>query len=126
MAQIKAGSKELFIVNDKFGTPTYTHDFAKNVELLISEGAWGLYNMVCAGTTSRLEVAGELLNILNLENSMKITPVDSHHFKNQYFAPRPFSERLVNTKLHLRGMDRISNWKAAMCEYLNNYYRDYL
>ena len=33
--QIKSGKKELFIVNDKLGTPTYTHDFAINVKLLI-------------------------------------------------------------------------------------------
>ena len=31
MKQIKEGKKELFVVNDKDGTPTYTHDFAKNV-----------------------------------------------------------------------------------------------
>ena len=32
MSQIKNGQKELFIVNDKLGTPTYTHDFAANVQ----------------------------------------------------------------------------------------------
>ena len=26
MAQIKNGKKELHVVDDKFGTPTYTHD----------------------------------------------------------------------------------------------------
>ena len=31
MHQIKAGKKELHIVDDKLGTPTYTLDFAKNV-----------------------------------------------------------------------------------------------
>ena len=35
MQQIKDGKQELFIVNDKDGTPTYTHDFAKNVKLLL-------------------------------------------------------------------------------------------
>ena len=29
MKQLKEGRRELFIVNDKDGTPTYTHDFAK-------------------------------------------------------------------------------------------------
>ena len=31
LKQIKSGSKILNIVNDKLGTPTYTHDFANNV-----------------------------------------------------------------------------------------------
>ena len=36
MAQLKGGATELFIVDDKLGTPTYTIDFARNAELLLS------------------------------------------------------------------------------------------
>ena len=43
--QLKDGAKEIFVVNDKMGTPTYTYDFAKNVELLISKEFWGLYKI---------------------------------------------------------------------------------
>ncbi len=64
MKQIKSGKRELFVVNDKDGTPTYTHDFAKNVKLLLEKEFWGLYNMVCGGQTSRLEVAKELISLL--------------------------------------------------------------
>jgi dTDP-4-dehydrorhamnose reductase len=66
MKQIKEGRKELFIVDDKEGTPTYTHDFAKNAKYLLQKEYWGLYNMVCGGKTCRLEVTKELLRILNL------------------------------------------------------------
>ena len=41
MAQLKNGNKELFIVDDKLGTPTYTHDFAQNVKLLLENEFWG-------------------------------------------------------------------------------------
>ena len=37
MSQIKEGKRELFVVNDKLGTPTYTIDFAENVKLLIQK-----------------------------------------------------------------------------------------
>ena len=67
MLKIKNGAKELFITNDKLGTPTYTHDFAKNLKLLLEKKRWGLYNMVCTGTTSRLNVAKELCKIINLK-----------------------------------------------------------
>lgn len=63
MKQLKEGARELFIVNDKDGTPTYTHDFANNVKYLIQNELWGLYNMVCGGQTSRLEVSQELIAI---------------------------------------------------------------
>lgn len=126
MAQIKQGKEELFIVDDKDGTPTYTQDFAKNVKLLIEKEYWGLYNMVCGGQTSRLEVAQELLKVLHLENKIKITPVTSDYFKDIYFADRPPCERLINRKLKMRNLDVMSDWKSALKEYINSYYRDYL
>ncbi len=126
MRQIKIGVKELNVVNDKLGTPTYTHDFAKNVKLLIEKEYWGLYNMVCEGETSRLEVAKELLSILKLDNEIKINEVSSEYFKKEYFAERPQSERLVNKKLNLRDLNVMRNWKVALREYVNDYYSDYL
>ena len=126
MKQIKEGKKELFIVNDKDGTPTYTHDFARNVKLLIQEKYWGLYNMVCGGQTSRKEVAEELLRLLSKEKEIKITEVTSDFFKKEYFAQRPPCERLVNKKLDLRGLNIMRDWKVALKEYLEDYYKDFL
>jgi len=126
MKQIKAGKKELFIVNDKDGTPTYTHDFARNVKLLIEKEHWGLYNMVCGGQTSRKEVAEELLRLLSKEKEIKITEVSSDFFKKEYFAQRPPCERLVNKKLDLRGLNIMRDWKVALKEYLDDYYKDFL
>ena len=102
--QIKNGEKELYVVDDKFGTPTYTQDFAKNVKLLLEKEFWGVYNMVCEGVTSRLEVAQEILNILTLQDEIKITKVTSEFFKKEYFTKRPSSERLICKKLELRNL----------------------
>lgn len=126
IAQIKAGEKELFIVNDKLGTPTYTHDFAKNVKILLEKELWGTYNMVCGGVTSRLEVTEEIVRILGLEKSIKITEVSSDYFKEVYFAERPASERLINKKLELRKLNLMRDWQIALKDYLNEYYHNYL
>jgi dTDP-4-dehydrorhamnose reductase len=126
MKQIKNGAKELFIVDDKDGTPTYTHDFAKNVKLLIEKENWGLYNLVCGGETSRLEVTEELLKLLKLDDTIKVNSVKSEHFKDIYFAERPPNERLVNKKLDLRGLNIMQDWKSALKEYVENYYHNYL
>ena len=126
MRQIKENKKELFIVNDKDGTPTYTHDFAKNVKLILGKKYWGLYNMVCEGQTSRLEIARELLKILYKEKEIKIIEVNSDYFKKQYFAERPSSERLVNKKLSLRNLNVMRDWRVALKDYLKNYYKNYL
>lgn len=126
MKQLKDGKKELFIVNDKDGTPTYTHDFAKTVKTLIEKEYWGLYNCVCGGQTSRLEVAEELLKIIGKDDEVKINIVGSDYFKDIYFAQRPASERLITKKLDLRKVNRMRDWKVALKEYLNNYYKGYL
>jgi len=126
MKQLKDGKKELFIVNDKDGTPTYTHDFAKTVKALIEKEYWGLYNCVCGGQTSRLEVAQELLNVLGKTDEVKITTVSSDYFKDIYFSERPASERLLTTKLNLRGVNQMRDWKTSLKEYIENYYQGYL
>lgn len=126
MAQIKARKTELFIVDDKLGTPTYTHDFARNVKILLEQQLWGTYNMVCGGMTGRLEVARELVLLLGRENDVKITPVKSEFFAKEYFAQRPPSEQLITTKLHLRGVNVMRTWRVCLEEYLRDYYQDYL
>jgi dTDP-4-dehydrorhamnose reductase len=126
MSQIKKGATELFIVDDKLGTPTYTHDFAKNVRLLLENENWGLYNMACSQLTSRIEVAKELLNILGLDKDIKIIPVGSDYWKKTYFVTRPDSERLINAKLDELNMNVMRDWKICLREYVSTYYRNYL
>ena len=126
MSQLKNGKRELFIVNDKLGTPTYTHDFAQNVKLLLENGFWGLYNMVCSGVTGRYEVTHELIKVLGKENEIKITPVQSDYWEKEYFAERPSSERLINKKLDLRKLNIMRDWRVCLKEYINSYYQGYL
>lgn len=126
LKQIKDGSKVIHVVNDKFGTPTYTHDFARNVKQLLETKYWGLYNLVCGGITSRLEVAQEMLRLLNLQESVKIVEVSSDYFKKEYFAERPPSERLINRRLDLRKLNSMRHWRIALKEYLESYYKGYV
>ena len=126
MKQIKIGKEELYIVDDKLGTPTYTDDFANNVKLLLEKEYWGLYNMVCGGFTGRVEVAKELLALLSLEDKIKINLVNSSYWEKEYFAERPSSERLVNKKLDLRDLNIMRDWRVCLKEYVENFYKGYL
>ena len=126
MKQIKDGNDIINIVNDKDGTPTYTHDFAITVKKLIQEELWGLYNCVCDGQTSRIEVAKELLSVLNIQDKVRINEVNSDFFKEIYYAERPPSERLVNKKLKLRKINLMNDWKSSLKKYIENYYQNYL
>ncbi|SFC31890.1 dTDP-4-dehydrorhamnose reductase [Parapedobacter composti] len=124
--QLVAGKRELYIVNDKDGTPTYTIDFARNVKLILEKEYWGLYNLVCNGQTSRREVAEELVDILGLKQEVVFHEVTSDFFKDTFYAPRPPSERLINKKLNLRGINVMRDWREALNEYIELYFKAYL
>lgn len=124
--QLVEGKRELYIVNDKDGTPTFTIDFAKNVKKIIDKEFWGLYNLVCDGQTSRREVAEELVSILGLEESVIFHDVTSDYFKEIYFAQRPVSERLINKKLILRNLNIMRDWRIALKDYIDMYFADFL
>jgi dTDP-4-dehydrorhamnose reductase len=124
MKQIEAGATVLNVVDDKLGTPTYTVDFARNIERMLQTEFYGLYNQVCGGETGRFEVAEELVKVLGLSERIVIKPVSSEFFASEFFAPRPPCERLVNYKLDLLGMNNMRDWRASLAEYMQDYYGD--
>tara|TARA_B100000965_G_C19516664_1_gene724530 strand:- start:860 stop:1288 length:429 start_codon:yes stop_codon:yes gene_type:complete len=124
ISQIKNGKTTLQIVDDKDGTPTYTHDFAKNSKALIESKHRGLFNMVCGGLTSRYEVATELLSILNLDQKIKIEKVSSDFFSQEYFAERPACERLVNKRLNDINLNLMRDWRIALKDCILEYYKN--
>jgi dTDP-4-dehydrorhamnose reductase len=126
MKQLKGGARELKVVDDKLGTPTYTLDFARQVRVLLEKELWGLYNVVCQGVTSRLEVAQHLVAALGRQREVSVTAVGSDYFAEEYFAPRPASERLITAKLDLRGVNVMRDWRVCLDEYLAEYYDEYL
>jgi dTDP-4-dehydrorhamnose reductase len=119
--QISAGKTELLVVNDKLGTPTYTLDFARGMQRLLESELWGLYNQVCGGAGSRFDVAVALVSELGLSQKVKITEVSSDHFRAEYFAPRPASEKLVNTKLVARNLNVMRDWRVCLSEYVKRF-----
>jgi dTDP-4-dehydrorhamnose reductase len=121
--QIEAGQKELFVVDDKLGTPTYTVSFAEGIFKVVESDLYGLYNQVCGGDCSRYDVALELVRLLGLEDEIGITKVSSDYFKAEYFAPRPASEKLVNMKLNARKINYMPDWKDALSQYAERYKR---
>ncbi len=123
--QIKGGAKELFVVDDKLGTPTYTVDFASSILKVVDTDYFGLYNQVCEGSCSRFDVAEEFIKLLGLQDTVKVTRVGSDYFKQEYFAPRPASEKLVNVKLTMRGINYMRDWQVCLAEYSEEYKKDY-
>jgi dTDP-4-dehydrorhamnose reductase len=125
LQQIGQGRKEIFAVTDRWGTPTYTYDFAKNLFNLIDSKKYGTYHMVCEGRGNRYDVAKEILKICNRPD-IKLTKVDSDFFKQEYFVVRPASEMLINENLARLGLNSMRPWRKALHDYIENYFYDYI
>ena len=117
IAQVRSGATVIRAVADKFGTPTYTEDFASNLLALVETPYTGLYHMTCEGAGSRLDVAREILDFFN-RDEVELIAVDSSYFEAEYFAPRPVSEMMRNYKLQLRGLNQMRPWRDALHAYL--------
>ena len=87
MKQLNNGIKKLYIVNDKFGTPTYVVDFAMFLSFLSQTEYYGLYHAACTGVGSRLDVAAKILQYLN-RTDVDLVPVSSEYFIKTYPTPR--------------------------------------
>ncbi len=119
--QLKAGVKELAVVNDKFGTPCHTYDLAQSIKYLLDHEAYGLYHGACDGGGSRADVARFMLEKLGMADKVKVREVDSTYFKQNYFAARPRSEKLINIELKKIAPHLTREWQVCLDEYLKRF-----
>jgi dTDP-4-dehydrorhamnose reductase len=117
--QIMGGKKEINVVNDKLGSPTFARDFAKNLIPLIKTERYGLYHMANLGVASRFEIAVKIVEFMGLQGKVKVNPVSSEAFPLP--APRPRSEMLKNYHLELIGINHMPHWEQSLKEYIHTY-----
>jgi dTDP-4-dehydrorhamnose reductase len=108
---------EVMAVDDKWGSPTYAKQFVFNLRLLVESGYYGLYHCVNSGMCSRYELAVEIGRIL--KPAVRVTPVNSAHFPLP--APRPRSEAARNYKMDLLGLNKMTDWREALRDYLGSW-----
>lgn len=112
---------ELKIVDDKFGSLTYTVDIARGMAQLIETGLFGVYHMVnTRGCVSRYEAARAILEYAGI-TQCRLVPVSSAEFPLP--APRPRMEAALNYHLELLGLDWMRDWRSALRAYLQRLYQ---
>jgi dTDP-4-dehydrorhamnose reductase len=120
VAKIIALAREkpsLMIVDDKFGSPTYTADFSRGIARLIETELFGTYHLVGAGgACSRFEFARAILDYAGVR-TCQLYPVSSAAFPLP--APRPRMEGARNYHLELLGQSWMRPWREALEEYID-------
>lgn len=107
LAKIK---KEIEVVNDQIGCPTYTKDFAKAIRCIIdTKPSYGTYHLTNSGKCSWYHFAKKIVDIKKLGVAVK--PTNSQNFIR--LARRPKNSILLNTKL-----PPLRKWEEALEEYL--------
>lgn len=110
MIRLAGENKEMRVVNDQFGSPTYAKDLAKKVrELIESQKPYGIYHVTNSGSCSWYKFALKIFELADLKPNIK--PVKSEEFPTP--AKRPTYSILINTKLSL-----LRPWKEALMDYL--------
>ena len=110
------GYKELKVVDDQIGTPTYTYDLARLLVDMIQTEKYGYYHATNeGGYISWADFAEEIFKQANKE--VKVNRVTTKEY-GASVAKRPFNSRLNKSKLAEQGFEPLPDWKDAIRRYL--------
>ena len=113
LAKAKTG-EPLRLVSDVRMSPTYTHDAARALEVLLRQRAAGLFHLANAGHCTWYEFARRALEIVGLANSVEAIASASYPMK----ARRPQDSSLESTKLDADLRACLRPWHKALETYL--------
>jgi len=89
--------KQVQVVNDQIGSPTYAADVAEAVYRLLDNQTYGLFHVSSPDSISRYDFALKIAEIFNLDNTL-IEEITSENFVQK--APRPMNSSFVIDKLY--------------------------
>ncbi|MBD3426572.1 MAG: dTDP-4-dehydrorhamnose reductase [Candidatus Omnitrophica bacterium] len=115
--KILKGEKHLVAVSDRFGSPTFTRDFAGNLLNVIDTGKYGIYHMTNRGSCSRYEMATRIVEYMGRKNEVEVKPVPFEDFP--HLAPRGRSQVLANHMLDKLGLNNMPYWYRSLEIYIS-------
>ena len=104
----------LTVVNDQFGSPTYTYDLAKLLVDMVQTDKYGIYHATNEGICTWYEFACEIFKQAGLNVSVAPVTADQYPAK----AKRPSNSRMSKDKLEENGFERLPSWQDALARYL--------
>lgn len=114
MLKLAETKKKLNVVNDQFGSPTYTVDLAKLLADMAETEKFGVYHASNEGFCSWSDFAREIFEQAGLDIEVDGVPTIEYPTP----ARRPFNSRLSKKSLDDAGFDRLPPWQDALKRYL--------
>lgn len=114
----KANKKELNVVDDQIGSPTYTYDLSKLLCDMIDTDKYGIYHATNEGVCSWCEFAQKIFEYCDYD--VKVNGISTLNYKklvpNQ--ADRPLNSRLSKKSLEENGFNKLPSWQDALRRYI--------
>lgn len=114
MLRLGAERKEINVVNDQIGSPTYTADLAPLLCDMVMTEQYGTYHATNEGICSWAEFTEEIFRQAGLP--CKVNPIPSSAYPTK--AKRPFNSRMSKEKLVEKGFKKLPSWQDALTRYL--------
>ena len=118
MLRLGKTGDNLNVVNDQFGSPTYTRDLAHAIAVLIQEPKYGIYHITNSGYTNWYNYAKDIFALTNY--NVNVQPISTEEFNRP--AARPKYSVLENRVWELEGFPRLRSYQEAIKEYIENYF----
>lgn len=116
MLNLSKTKKEIRVVDDQIGTPTYTYDLAPLLIDMLESDKYGYYHATnSGGYISWYEFAKEIFKLASKD--VKVIPVSTNEY-GLTKAPRPLNSRLDKNKLVENGFKLLPTWSDALKRYL--------
>lgn len=110
MLRLGKTRKEISVVADQFGAPTYTADLAPLLCDMISTERYGTYHACNRGCCSWAEFAQEIFKVAKID--VRVIPIKTEEYPTK--AKRPKNSRLAVNNLKAAGFKSLSEWKEAL------------
>jgi dTDP-4-dehydrorhamnose reductase len=120
MAELGRRKREVQVVADQFGAPTYTNDLASTIFELIGK-PYGIYHISNSGSCSWYEFARKIYEELDADPTL-VKPVTTEKYGAK--APRPAYSVMNLEKLVSTGVSRPRHWEEALKQFFktNRFY----
>lgn len=102
------------VVNDQFGSPTYTYDLARLLVDMVQTDKYGVYHATNEGICSWYDFACAIFKEAGI--NVNVIPVTTEEYGAK--ANRPANSRMSKEKLTENGFEKLPAWQDALKRYV--------
>lgn len=115
MLRLGKERKEINVVADQYGSPTYTEDLAPLLVEMIQTDKYGIYHVTNEGVCTWAEFAEEIFKVTGMD--VKVNHITTAEYQTR--AKRPLNSRLSKNSLQKNNFKYLKLWNDALRQFLS-------